>query len=74
MLADYASYDGAAGLDWYALDPNLAGLLDRLLPDPEDRAFAEEHVARYGGLCGGALARRAEVTDKHGPELRRYDR
>ncbi len=74
MLADYASYDGAVGLDWYALDPNLAGLLDRLLPDPDDRAFAEEHVARYGELCGGALARRAEVTDKHGPVLRRYDR
>ena len=74
MLADYASYDGAIGLDWYALDPNLAGLLDRLLPDPDDRAFAEEHVARYGVLCGDALARRAEVTDKHGPVLRRYDR
>ncbi|HEV2310752.1 MAG TPA: acyl-CoA dehydrogenase family protein [Acidimicrobiia bacterium] len=74
MLADYASYDGAIGLDWYALDPNLTGLLDRLLPDPDDRAFAEEHVARYGVLCGDALARRAEVTDKHGPVLRRYDR
>ena len=24
-------------------------------------------------LCGGPLARRAEVTDKHGPVLRRYD-
>jgi acyl-CoA dehydrogenase len=74
VLADYAGYEGAVGLDWYALDPNLAGLLDRLLPDPDDRAFAEEHVARYGVLCGGALARRAEVTDKHGPVLRRYDR
>ena len=74
MLADYASYDGAVGLDWYALDPNLVALLDRLLPDPGDRAFAEEHVARYGELCGGALARRAEITDRHGPVLRRYDR
>ena len=74
MLPDYASYEHAAGLDWYAQDPNLALLLDRLLPDVDDRAFAEDHVARYGVLCGGPLARRAEVTDNHGPVLRRYDR
>jgi alkylation response protein AidB-like acyl-CoA dehydrogenase len=73
MLPDYAEHDGAIGLDWYATDPNLRLTLDRLLPDADDRAFAEEHVARYGALCGGPLARRAEVTDKHGPELRRYD-
>ena len=73
MLPDYAEHDGAIGLDWYATDPNLRLSLDRLLPDAGDRAFAEEHVARYGVLCGGPLARRAEVTDKHGPELRRYD-
>ena len=74
MLVDYASYENATGLDWYALDPTLTLLLDRLLPDVEDRGFAEEHVARYGVLCGGPLARRAEVTDHHGPVLRRYDR
>ena len=74
MLSDYASYENGIGLDWYALDPNLRALLDRLLPDPDDRAFAEQHVAEYGVLCGGPLARRAEVTDKHGPVLRRYDR
>jgi len=74
VLPDYATYESAVGHDWYALDPNLASLLDRLLPDPDDRAFAEEHVARYGVLCGGDLARRAEITDKHGPVLRRYDR
>jgi len=73
VLPDYASHDGAIGLDWYAVDPNLRLLLDRLLTDADDRAFAEEHVARFGELCGGPLARRAEVTDKHGPELRRYD-
>jgi alkylation response protein AidB-like acyl-CoA dehydrogenase len=73
MLPDYATYESAIGLDWYATDPNLRQLLDRLLPDPGDRAFAEEHVQRYGELCGGPLARRAEITDKHGPVLRRYD-
>jgi acyl-CoA dehydrogenase len=73
VLPDYSTYDQAIGLDWYATDPNLRLLLDRLLPDADDRAFAEEHVARYGTLCGGPLAERAEVTDKHGPVLDRYD-
>ncbi|HSO95470.1 MAG TPA: acyl-CoA dehydrogenase family protein [Acidimicrobiia bacterium] len=74
MLSDYAAYESGIGLDWYAVDPNLRALLDRLLPDPDDRAFAEEHVAEYGVLCGGPIAARAEETDKHGPVLRRYDR
>lgn len=74
MLPDYAEFDDAIGLDWYAVDPNLRQLLDRLLPDPEDRAFAEEHVRRYGELCGGDLARRAEVTDRHPPVLVDRDR
>jgi acyl-CoA dehydrogenase len=74
MLPDYAEYEQAIGLDWYALDPNLSQLLDRLLPDPEDRKFAEEHVAELGRLVGERIAPRAEVTDKHGPVLRRYDR
>ena len=74
MLPDYAEYEQATGLDWYALDPNLSALLDRHLPDPDDRALAEEHVGRFGALVGEVIAPRAEVTDKHGPVLRRYDR
>src|SRR6202035_1663193 len=74
MLPDYAEFDQAAGLDWYRVDPNLSFLLDRYLPDPADRAFAEEHVGRFGALVGQVIAPRAEVTDKHGPVLRRYDR
>jgi hypothetical protein len=73
VLPDYSVHEGAIGLDWYELDPNLRLLLDRLLTDPDDRAFAEQHVAEFGRLCGGALARRAEITDKHGPVLQRYD-
>lgn len=74
VLPDYAAFEGAIGLDWYELDPNLAQLLDRLLPDPADRSFAEEHVRRFGRLCGTEIARRAEVTDKHPPELVTHDR
>ncbi len=73
VLPDYATYESAIGLDWYETDPNLRLLLDRHLPDPADRALADEYAARYGELCGGAIAVRAEVTDKHGPVLERYD-
>jgi alkylation response protein AidB-like acyl-CoA dehydrogenase len=74
MLPDYAEFDGAIGLDWYRMDPNLSFLLDRYLPDPADRAFAEDQVGRFGSLVGQVIAPRAEETDKHGPVLRRYDR
>lgn len=74
VLPDYAEFDDAVGLDWYAVDPNLAFLLDRLLPDPGDRAFAEEHVRTFGVLCGGDVARRADVTDRHPPVLVGRDR
>jgi len=74
MLPDYAEYEQAVGLDWYRLDPNLSFLLDRYLADPVDRAFAEDHVARFGVMVGTQLAARAEETDRHGPVLERYDR
>jgi alkylation response protein AidB-like acyl-CoA dehydrogenase/uncharacterized protein YbaA (DUF1428 family) len=74
MLPDYAEFEQAIGLDWYRMDPNLSFLLDRYLPDPADRAFAEDHVGRFGALVGEVIAPRAEETDKHGPALRRYDR
>ena len=52
VLADYADHERAIGLDWYDTDPNLRLLLDRLPRRiPSDRAFAEEHVGRYGVLC-----------------------
>ncbi len=73
MLPDYASYDEAVGLDWYEVDPNLRFILDRLLPDPSERAFAEEVVGEYGPLVGRSIAPRAEITDKNGPVLERYD-
>lgn len=73
MLPDYAEHEQAIGLDWYALDPNLSLLFDRLLPDQADRSFAEHHAGEYGRLVGTRIAPRADETDKHGPVLRRYD-
>jgi hypothetical protein len=69
VLPDYPDYAQVAGLDWYEVDPNLRQLLDRLLPQPDDRCFAEDVVGRYGDLVGRRIAARAEVTDKHGPVL-----
>ncbi|MGH9302873.1 MAG: acyl-CoA dehydrogenase family protein [Acidimicrobiales bacterium] len=74
MLSDYAELDQAIGLDWYALDPNLAFLFDHLLSHPADRALAEEVATEYGDLVGRNIAPRSEVTDKNGPVLVRYDR
>jgi alkylation response protein AidB-like acyl-CoA dehydrogenase len=73
VLPDYATYESAIGLDWYDTDPNLRLLLDRHLPDAADRSLAEDYATRYGALCGGPIAARAEITDKHGPVLERYD-
>jgi hypothetical protein len=74
MLPDYAEFDRATGLDWYRMDPNLSFLLDHYVADPADRAFAEDHVGRFGSLVGEVIAPRADETDRHGPVLQRYDR
>lgn len=70
---DFGAIDSAIGLNWYDADPNLQQLVERLAL-PEDRAFAEEHLRRMGGVIGGPVAERAEVTDKNPPRLERYDR
>src|SRR5438876_4199364 len=69
---DYASYESAVGLNWYTIDPNLRSLVDRYVPAVE-REWAEDVLVRWGWLCGGPIATRAEVIDKNGPQLQRYD-
>lgn len=69
---DYAAFDSAIGLNWYVTDPNLGFLMDRHIA-PGDRAWAEEQLVRWGELCGGPIAARAEVVDKNPPQLKRYD-
>jgi len=69
---DYGQFDSAVGLNWYLVDPNLRFLMDLYLP-PERRPWAEGHLVRWGELCGGPIARRAEVIDKNPPRLERYD-
>ncbi len=69
---DYSSFESAIGLNWYLIDPNLRDIADRYI-GAEDREWAEETLVRWGELCGGPLARRAEVIDRNPPRLERYD-
>jgi alkylation response protein AidB-like acyl-CoA dehydrogenase len=69
---DYGAFESAIGLNWYEVDPNLRFLADRLVV-PEDRQWVEGHLQRMGALCGGPIAARAEISDKHPPVLERYD-
>jgi hypothetical protein len=65
-------YQGAIGLNWYRCDPTLQAQMRRHLGD--GHAWAEPHLERIGALMGGAIAERAEITDKNPPRLEKYDR
>ena len=69
---DFDAIDSPIGLNWYDADPNLQQLVERLAA-PDDRAFAEEQLRKMGGVIGGPIAARAEVTDKNPPRLEKYD-
>jgi alkylation response protein AidB-like acyl-CoA dehydrogenase len=69
---DYSQFESAIGLNWYLIDPNLRAIADHYI-GPDDRDWAEETLVRWGELCGGPLARRAEVIDRNPPRLERYD-
>jgi alkylation response protein AidB-like acyl-CoA dehydrogenase len=66
-------YDGAVGLNWYSCDPTLQFLMRAYLDDAS-LAWAEPHLTRVGALMGGAIAERAELTDRDPPRLEKYDR
>ena len=69
---DYSRFESAVGLNWYLIDPNLRFLMDRHIP-ADEREWAEETLVRWGELCGGAIAARAEVIDRNPPRLEPYD-
>jgi acyl-CoA dehydrogenase len=72
-MIDYAQFERAQGLNWYAVDPDLRFLMDYHL-DAADRDWAEAHLQRMGTLCGARIAERSETVDKNPPRLERYDR
>jgi len=69
---DYAGFESAIGLNWYLVDPNLRFLMDKHIA-AEERDWVEEQLVRWGELCGGPIAERAEVVDRNPPRLERYD-
>ena len=72
-MINYDEFDGAIGLNWYEIDPDLRQIVRRLL-EPEDFEWCEPELIKFGALCGGPIAARAEITDKHPPELAKFDR
>ncbi|HEX4979481.1 MAG TPA: acyl-CoA dehydrogenase family protein [Acidimicrobiales bacterium] len=66
-------YLGAKGLNWFRADPTLQAWMRRLLGD-DGLEWARPHLERVGALMGGPIADRAEVTDRHPPQLEKYDR
>jgi acyl-CoA dehydrogenase len=66
-------FPGATGLNWYTCDPTLQRAMRYYLSDDEF-AWAEPHLVRLGELMGGPVSERADVTDKVGPKLVKYDR
>jgi hypothetical protein len=64
---------GATGLNWYTCDPTLQRAMRYYLTD-EQFAWAEPHLTRLGELIGGPVSERADITDKIGPKLVKYDR
>lgn len=64
---------GAIGLNFYETDLPLVEQVRRRV-DPDVKKWAEARLSGWGELCGGPIARRAEVIDKNPPRLERYDR
>ena len=72
-MIDYTSFDGAVGLNWYDVDPDLKRRVQMDVP-AEDLEWAEATLGDLGELVGGRVARNADIIDSHPPELVRYDR
>ena len=66
-------YIGAVGRNWWTSDPSLQRLMRRYL-GADGLTWAAPHLEALGALMGGAIASRAEETDRHPPRLEKYDR
>lgn len=72
-VIDYATLDGAVGHNWYDLDPPLQDRV-RLDCPPDSYTWADAKLRSFGALCGGDIARNADVIDANPPTLVRYGR
>jgi len=69
----YRRYEAGRGLDYYDADPNLRSVLEVHL-DRATLGWAEERLRTLGERCGTEIVGRADVYDRVGHELVRYDR
>jgi len=68
---DYADLDRGRHVNYYAHDPTLQRVVDRVL-DGDDHADATERLRAFGEHAGHTIADHADYVDDHGPELRTY--
>ncbi|MGB5812575.1 MAG: acyl-CoA dehydrogenase family protein [Polyangiales bacterium] len=73
MTIRYDEMTQAIGHNWYRVDPNLIGVIQRLVAE-EDRSWCDEKLSTMGDLIGNRIAKNAEHIDKHPAELVRWDR
>ena len=66
-------FQGATGRNWWEIDPSLQFLMRRHIGNDGLR-WAEPRLSQLGALIGGPVSERADITDKHPPELRLYDK
>ena len=66
-------FAGAVGRNWWTSDPTLQFLMRRYL-GADGLAWATPRLEQLGALMGGAIAERAEETDRNPPRLEKYDR
>jgi acyl-CoA dehydrogenase len=66
-------FSTVVGCNFYEADLPLKQQLARRL-DPGVLEWAEGWLTRWGELCGGPIAARAEVIDRNPPRLEAYDR
>lgn len=71
-MSSYSS-DSVIGLNFYVADLPLGQGIRRRI-DASVWDWADGRLRAWGELCGGPIARRAEVIDRNSPRLERYDR
>ncbi len=67
---EYSQFDSGRGMNYWEHDPVLRFEAERTGASD----WAEERFAEFGNRVGKTVADNSDVIDRHGPELRRYDR
>jgi alkylation response protein AidB-like acyl-CoA dehydrogenase len=73
VVIDYEKIDAAVGQNWYDLDLDLQARVRADCP-AEDLDWAQATLRSFGALCGGDIARNADVIDADPAQLVRYGR